>query len=142
MSKPKLLFALFLCGLLVADSYYQQIQFERLDKELDESFERLSNLSDRVLDCYALAPNDIGSSFGMFCCDDTFDRMDSLVMLQCDLLNRMADCCPRKFRRRLVLRVGRYCDIRRMVDVAEFPFIYKDFGPKLRKENPPFIPEN
>ena len=145
MSKPKLLFALFLCGLLViiANSYYRQSRFERLDKELDESFERLSNLSDRVFDWYVLAPNEIGSSFEMFCCDDTFDRMDSLVMQQCDLLNRMSDCCPRRFRRRLVLRVGQYCDIRRMVDIAEFPFGFDElFWWKVRKEIPPFIPES
>ena len=143
MSKPKLLFALLLCGLLVLNDYYRQIRFERLDKELEESFGQFRKLTDDVLDCYEFAPNKIGPSFTEFCCDDTFDRMDSLVLQQCDLLNRMADCCPRRFRRRLVLRVGQYCDIRRMVDIAEFPFGFDElFWWKVRKEIPPFIPED
>lgn len=126
-------YSVFAVSLFLASACSRQTRFHRLEKQLDESSCLLYHLTTRVLDYYATDPDEISTAFEAYCCDDTFAQIDSLVMQQRQLLDSMADCCPRKLRRRLLLRTEQTCDLQRLADKAQNPFIYKEFGPKLRR---------
>ncbi len=115
----------FSLEVLLLAAHFQERKFRRLDRELEVSMKRLDRIvSGLFADYDASDPVQQEKLFVEWCYDGTYDEIDTLCFQQWDMLLEMADCCPSRSKRYLLMRSEAYCSLRQLADAAEAPYLY------------------